>query len=402
MSKYTVRAARCDHRASDEEIFRTLERITAPLSRSWEKISAAGLVVIKANMVWPPEGIRRIAGRRQELVDDSVLRAVLRLLRDRTSARLVVADTTYLPVPGGVGRDVNFMPLLQEFGADYVECSDPPLAVYDVPGGGFMFSKYLLHTCIREADAVVSVAKLKSHAFMGVTLCLKNLFGLSPLPPRGKIRTYYHHIIRLSYVLPDLGMIVQPCLNIIDALTGQSRLEWDGDGRLCDALIAGDHVIATDACGAYLMGHDPASDWPAPPFRRDRNPLRVAAERGFGSVDLAEMDFELEVKPPLAEFDSQSLDSSETVASWRRTMCEQALHYLDHRDEIVNRYGGEYIFLQDGEVVWNGPDPGNLGSRRDLSGDRKDSALWLKLVDPDEQEGEHFEVYSRNLTSLSA
>ena len=35
-----------------------------------------------------------------------------------------------------------------------------------------------------------------------------------------------------------------------------------------------------------------------------------------------------------------------------------------------------------------------------LSGERKDSALWLKKVDPEECEGEHFEVYERELPKV--
>ena len=104
------------------------------------------------------------------------------------------------------------------------------------------------------------------------------------------MRTYFHHAIRLSYVLPDLARITNPCLNIIDALTGQWGREWNGEGRVCDALIAGDQIVATDTVGATLMGHDPTSDWPTPPFRRDRNHLRVAAEGGFGTVDLSQID----------------------------------------------------------------------------------------------------------------
>ena len=84
----------------------------------------------------------------------------------------------------------------------------------------------------------------------------------APIPPHGRLRTYFHHVIRLSYVLPDLGMIAQPCLNIVDGLTGQARMEWNGEGRIADCLVAGDHVIATDACGSHLMGTDPALDWP--------------------------------------------------------------------------------------------------------------------------------------------
>jgi hypothetical protein len=202
--------------------------------------------------------------------------------------------------------------------------------------------------------------------------------------------------------LADLGMILQPCLNIVDALTGQWGREWGGEGRITNALLAGDHVIATDAVGTTLMGHDPASDWPTPPFRRDRNHLLIAARRGFGTVNLDEIDFQSELPAPLAHFDSVETDSPATVESWRRTTCEQGLFYRDHRRQLVDRYRGEFIFLQDGDVVWHGADPSNLGSRRELSRDKKDRALWLKLVDSDETEGERFSVYDECLAAMVA
>ncbi|MFH1567041.1 MAG: hypothetical protein ABIL09_03510, partial [Gemmatimonadota bacterium] len=149
----------------------------------------------------------------------------------------------------------------------------------------------------------------------------------------------------------------------------------------------------TDACAAHLMGHDPASDWPTPPFRRDRNHLLIAAQRGFGTVDLKEIDFQSEVQAPLAEFDSGEIDPAPTVERWRWTACEQGLFYREHRERLVGAYANQFIYLQEGEVVWSGADPSRLESRRILSGDKKDSALWLKLVDPEEKEGERFEAY---------
>jgi uncharacterized protein (DUF362 family) len=399
---YKVRAAHCHHQASDDEIFETLERMTAPLTRSWEKIEKARKIVLKFNMTKKPEAIEYFAGRRRELVDDAVCRAVLRLLRQRTDAKLVAADT----FPYGNGfvtpEDFNYRHILDEYGVEYVDANKPPFTTYEVPGGGSMFDRYVLNSVFEDADEVISVAKMKNHAFMGITLCLKNLFGLPPMiPPQGRTRSYYHHLIRLSYVLPDLGLITQPCLNIVDALTGQWGREWGGEGRICDALLAGDHVVATDVCGMHLMGHDPYSDWPTPPFRRDRNHLKIAAERGFGTLDMNKIDFESEVTGPLAEFDSVSTDSDETVAKWRRTTCEQGLVYREEKSKLVDKYRGQFIYMQDGKVVWHGEDPTNLGSRRQLSGDKKDSALWLKLVDPEETEGERFAAYEECL-ALSA
>ena len=400
--QYTVRASHCDHRASEEEIYEVLKRTTDPLERSWQKLEKARRIVLKFNMIKPPERIEYFAGRRRELVDDAVARAVLRLLRERTTAELIATDT----YPYGNGHvtpdDFNYRYILDDFGVRYVDSNLPPFATYDVPGGGCMFDRYLLNAIFAEADEVVSIAKMKNHAFMGITLTLKNLFGLPPMiPPEGRTRSYYHHLIRLSYVLPDLGMITKPCLNIVEALTGQWGREWGGEGRICNALMAGDHPVATDACGMTLMGHDPHSDWPTPPFRRDRNHLLIAAQHGFGTVDLNEIDFVSEVEAPLAEFDSVSTDPDATVANWRRTTCEQGLIYQDEQRELIDRYRGEFIYMQDGQVVWNGADPSNLGSRRQLSGDKKDSALWLKYVDPAEGEGERFERYDECLRLAS-
>ena len=397
---YKVRAAHCDHRADEEEIYQTLKRITEPLTETLERLEKAKRIAIKFNMM--EATVEYFAGRRRELVDDAVARASLRLLRERTSAELLAVDTFIYGNGGVTPEEYNYRYLLEEFGVEYVDLNLPPFADYEVPGGGCMFDRYTLSSIFQEVDEVISIAKMKNHLYMGVTMCTKNLFGLPPtIPPEGRTRSYYHHLIRLSYVLPDLAMITRPCLNIVDGLVGQTGCEWRGRGVIGDRLVAGDQIITTDACGAYLMGHDPQSDWPTPPFRRDRNHLLIAADRGFGTVDLEEIDFESEVEPTVGAFDADEMDSPETVTSWRLTACEQGLFYQDNQKKLIDQYRGEYIYLQDGEVVWNGPDPNKLGSRRQLSGDRKDRALWLKLVDPEEKEGERYEVYEECLRLAS-
>jgi hypothetical protein len=107
-----------------------------------------------------------------------------------------------------------------------------------------------------------------------------------------------------------------------------------------------------------------------------------------------------EVEAPLGAFYAQITDEAERVISWRRTTAEQALHYRDHQREFVDRYAGQFILLQDGEVRWHDTQSHFRGSRRDLSGDKPDQALWLKYVDPEEVEGERFEVYERVLKEV--
>jgi uncharacterized protein (DUF362 family) len=402
---YIVRAVHCDHRASDEQVYQALKRATEPLHRSWDKVRRARRITIKFNQVYPPERRHYIDGVLQELVDSKVARATLRLLRENNpAAELFCPETSPEARRARVPLDANVahVRLLEEYGVTLVEGDHPPHQVCPVPGGGAMFGQYLLPQPAVDSDAFVSVSKMKSHAFMGVTLCLKNLFGLPPMPPLGRARVYFHHIIRLPYVLVDLGRIVDPALNIIDGLVGQSGREWDGEGRIADTLIAGDHVVATDACGAYLMGFDPLTDWPNQPFVRDRSALRIADETGYGTVDVSRIDFQSELSAPVASFRTVETDTSEMVTAWRRSTCEQALTYRDHQREFVARYAGQYILLQDGEVRWHDRQSELAYSRRVLAGANPQSAMWLKYVDPEEAEGEHFEVYEEELALRTA
>ncbi len=203
-------------------------------------------------------------------------------------------------------------------------------------------------------------------------------------------------------MLADLGRILDPALNVLDGLVTQAGREW-GPGehpRICDTLIAGDQAVATDACGAHLMGHDPTSDWLTPPFHRDRNALVVAAEGGLGTVDLEEIDFRSEVTAPVGEFFARSPDPNETVISWRRTTAEQALYYRDHASDFRRRYAGQYILLQMEQVRWSGDATGIRESRRVLAGDHPEQALWMKYVEDKDSEAEHFEVYESVLERM--
>jgi uncharacterized protein (DUF362 family) len=404
---YCVRAVHCDHRASDEEVYQALKRATDPLDGAWEKLRRARRIGIKFNQDKPPHRLVVHEGNHQQIVSASVMRATLRLLRERTKAELFHVDTPVESPQPGVDREActQALPYLREFGVPHIDGTKHPVAWVDVPGGGQLFRKYPVPEYTVDADAFVSVQKLKSHAFMGITLCLKNLFGIVPLHYNGgRPRHYYHHLVRMPYMLADLGRIFNPALNIIDGLVSQTAEEWEPGNhpRVCDTLVAGDQVIATDACGATLMGHDPQSDWLVEPFHRDRNALLVAAEGGFGTVDLHQIDFASEVQSPVGHFFAKKTDLQETVVSWRRTTAEQGLYYLDHQKEIIEKHAGEYVLLQMGEVRWSDKMGDIRVSRRQLSGEHPDQAMWLKYVDPDEPEGEHFEVYEKTLEQIRA
>jgi len=401
---YRVRAVHCDYRAGNEEVYQALKRATDPLQRSWERLRKAKRIAIKFNQDWMPDTLVTYEGQRQQLVGDTAARAVLRLLRENTSAELYCVDIGVESIWNHAKNQegTHILPVLREFDVPFVDCHVEPVDWVQVPGGGQMFERYPVPRPVLEADELVDVQKVKNHAYMGVTLCLKNLFGLMPLTAEGRPRSYYHHLIRMPYMLADLGKIYKPALNILDGMITQAGMEW-GKGehpRVGNTMLAGDQVVATDACAAALMGHDPQSDWLTPPFHRDRNALKVAAEGGLGTVDLNEIDFESEVQVPIGEFFAKEIDPREMVVTWRRTMAEQGLFYAEHREELIRQYEGKYILLQMGEVRWSDTSGDIRFSRRKLAGDHPEQAMFQKFVSAEEKEGEHFEVYAQTLREM--
>jgi uncharacterized protein (DUF362 family) len=123
-----------------------------------------------------------------------------------------------------------------------------------------------------EVDAVINLAKLKTHNLTALTLAVKNLFGLVP----GVVKIGYHAKLQDRRLfcegLVDILTYVQPVLNIMDAVVGmEGQGPSGGDPRALNALIAGGDALAVDTVSAALVGYDPL----------EVLTTRVAADRGL-------------------------------------------------------------------------------------------------------------------------
>lgn len=397
-----VRAVHCDYRANEETIYQALVRATAPMTEAWQRIRKAKRIGLKFNQDKQPHNRVYYEGQLQQLVSEKVARSFLRLLRERTDADLICSDVSAYVMHGAkLEETLTFAETFRDYGVAFADGTQPPYKTVTVPGGGLMFQEYVLPAAAVDVDEFISVAKLKNHAFMGVTLCTKNLFGLMPGEPHSHTRTYFHHVVRMPYLLADLAKIFDPVLNVIDGLVGQAGQEWSSTtphpapARVCHTLVVGDQIIATDACATSLMGHDPQDDWLTPPFHRDRNHLLVAAEGGFGAVDLQTIDFQSEVQAPLGEFYANQQEPPARIINVRRTTAEQGLIYRDQQRQLIDHYAGRYILLQQGEVRWSDTVSNVHIDRRSLKGFHPDQGMYLKYVDPEESEGEQFTVYEQ-------
>jgi uncharacterized protein (DUF362 family) len=199
---------------------------------------------------------------------------------------------------------------------------------FPVPGGGSIYPAYDLSPAYQECDVFVSLAKLKEHATAGVTLSMKNCFGITPctiygdgapedepgLFPRGG-RTMFHHGhrqppkscpqeidprspreggYRVPRIVADLVAARPIDLAIIDGVESMAGGEgpWVRRSRPISPglLIAGTNPVCTDAVATALMGFDPMADRGAPPFETCDNTMRLGEELGIGVRDLSRIE----------------------------------------------------------------------------------------------------------------
>jgi len=197
-----------------------------------------------------------------------------------------------------------------------------------VPSGGYMFSAFDFNHAYEDTDVMVSLAKLKNHVTAGVTLSMKNLFGITPNSLYGSQagdedategRSPLHNPTEFPKVrLPGLKdsitsveptwrvprIVVDICaarpihLAIIDGISSMSG----GEGPWCGTaanlqytnpgvLIVGLNPVSTDAVGTAVMGYDnPRAVRGTKPFAFCDNHLLMAEQRGLGSADLGQID----------------------------------------------------------------------------------------------------------------
>lgn len=107
------------------------------------------------------------------------------------------------------------------------------------------------------ADWIVSVPKLKTHHWAGLTCSMKNLFGVMPGVVYGWPKNVLHYQGIAQSIL-DINATVKPNLTIVDGITGM-----EGDGPIMGTpkqlgcLVMGRNLPAVDATCARLMDFRP-------------------------------------------------------------------------------------------------------------------------------------------------
>ncbi len=165
-------------------------------------------------------------------------------------------------------------PVLKETGTPWVEFKEPH--DFEVPefriGRSITLGKALL-----DADVIISLPKLKTHAQMTHTGALKNQFGFVPGTMKGQWHFRLQEARWLASLILDVNRAKRPHLAIMDAIVGmEGEGPAAGNPRGIGVLLASRDLAALDTISCHLIGLDPM-DVPL---------LAAAREEGFGETRL--------------------------------------------------------------------------------------------------------------------
>ena len=202
-------------------------------------------------------------------------------------------------------------------------------AKFQTPGGGWIFPSYVLNKIYEETDVLVSMAKMKNHATCGVTLAMKNIFGITPSsiygddagvdepnenPTLGRaavchagkrqpariaepekdpssIRESFTRMPRIVAELNAARPIGISILDGIETVTGGEGPWIRGLAHVKPGvMIVGANAVNTDAVATAVMGYDPRAARGAGAFAKCDNQFLLAETLGVGSADLKRIE----------------------------------------------------------------------------------------------------------------
>ncbi|MBN2496590.1 MAG: DUF362 domain-containing protein [Deltaproteobacteria bacterium] len=208
-------------------------------------------ILLKPNLVETGPGIHRTT-------HPAVVQAAAEVLRELGAAHIIVgegpAHITDTP------RGLQLTGMADVLRADRLPFVDLNYDDVFARKNRIAFSglpELLLPASLREVDWVVSLPKLKTHHWVGMSASMKNLFGLMPGSCYGWPKNVLHWA-GIDRVVLDINLTVPCQLAIVDGIVGM-----EGDGPIMGSpvpagvLVMGSSLPAVDATCARIMGIRP-------------------------------------------------------------------------------------------------------------------------------------------------
>jgi uncharacterized protein (DUF362 family) len=254
------RAAYRKQERSRVAILRAVRYDSAVVDTIRQGIRLFGLEVGGKRVVLKPNIVEYVPTNPAVTTNPAVVAAAAEAFRQLGAREVTVAegpghrrDTDYLLTASG------FHAAIRAAGSRWVDLNHDDVVSVPAPSHYTRFGRFYLPTTVVGADLLVSMPKLKTHHWAGMTGSLKNMFGILPGAIYGWPKNPLHWAGIHESILDINAALTVPQFAIVDGIVG---MEGDGpirgEPKSAGVLIFGDDLVAVDATAARVMGMEPA------------------------------------------------------------------------------------------------------------------------------------------------
>jgi uncharacterized protein (DUF362 family) len=209
-------------------------------------------ILLKPNLVeFDPNGVIN--------THPALVEAAITAFRKGGARRVIVGegpghrrDNEYLLHASG------FYEVIKEHAIRYVDLNSDDVQLTKLRSRFTRLNELYLPKTLFNADLVVSMPKLKTHHWAGVTLSLKNMFGVIPGSIYGWPKNALHWAGIHGSILDINSSLPVPQFAIVDGIVGmEGNGPLQGQAKNSGVLIFGNDLVAVDATAARVMKIEP-------------------------------------------------------------------------------------------------------------------------------------------------
>jgi uncharacterized protein (DUF362 family) len=206
-------------------------------------------ILLKPNMLSAKEPERAVT------THPSILNAMIKLLKEADYQQVAYGDSPGFGSPEKTAKSTGLKLVADKWQvplADFVSGSTVPYLE------GQICKQFEIAKGVQEADAIISLSKMKSHQLTRITGAVKNQLGCVNGLNKAGFHAKYPDGIGFSEMLIDLNQLLKPRLYLMDGVVAmEGNGPASGNPRKMNVILASSDPIALDATFCRMIDLDP-------------------------------------------------------------------------------------------------------------------------------------------------
>lgn len=230
-----------------ETLSASLETLLEPLGGMGAFVKPGDRVLLKPNLLTGSRPTKECVTRGE------MVYCVAKMVQ-AVGGKPFMGDSPAFGSAKGVAEANGYLPLLEQLNIPIVEFNGKRYQTVSEELNHLRLSKQAM-----EADVVINLPKIKSHAQLTMTMGVKNLFGCVP----GKMKAWWHmeagkDANHFGLMLVETARAIAPDLTIVDGIIGhEGNGPSGGEPRELGVLAASADVFACDRALIEIVNVDP-------------------------------------------------------------------------------------------------------------------------------------------------